>query len=106
MWKPTDCSPALAPHEIDVDWARPGCRQRTSDFIHTLLHTLSAVEDQGDHPISRLRGILPTRAWTAIALMSNTTYGTASRSAYKIIEETLNLRDVRAYTIPLRTKWQ
>ena len=90
----------LGPHEIDVrlgaTWLPP---KDITDFIHTLLHTPSYMQWKIRAEYAPVSGAwyIANKSLDSNSPYVNTTYGTARRSAYKIIEETLNLRDVRVY---------
>ncbi len=90
----------LTATEIDVrlgsTWVDP---KYVRQFIHELLQTPYYLKDDINVTYSHT-----TSAWNVSGknmdvgnVMSNTTYGTKDMNAYKIIEETLNLKTVKIY---------
>ena len=90
----------LEPHEIDV---RLGATwipaSDVTDFMHELLRTPRYMREK-----IQVEYAPSTGSWHVSAKSldhsndrANTQYGTSRRSAYKIIEESLNLRDVRVF---------
>ena len=83
-------------------WARPGSTKPI--FRHFLQETVSAAflcpkHRQGELR-ARYRRVVYRRTKAAFPITivaAHTTYGTARASAYRILEDTLNLRDVRVY---------
>ena len=90
----------LQAHEIDVrlgaTWIEP---QYIREFMFELLHTPVYLQYRIDVDFSKY-----TSEWNISGksidknnVMVDMTYGTARKRAYSIIEDTLNLRDVRVY---------
>ena len=90
----------LGPHEIDVrlgaTWLPP---DDVTDFVHELLRTPYYMQRRIRAEYAAVSGSwhISNKSLDSNNPLVNTSYGTTRRSAYRIIEESLNLRDVRVY---------
>ena len=90
----------LEPHEIDV---RLGATwipaSDISDFVHDLLHTPYYRKHAIRAEYSAATGAwyISNKSLDSNNDLVNTQYGTDRRNAYKIIEDSLNLRDTRVF---------
>ena len=90
----------LEPQEIDVrlgaTWIPPG---DITDFTHQLLNTPYYMRWKIKAEYVPATGVwhIQNKSLDGSNPFANTQYGTDYRSGYKIIEESLNLRDVRVY---------
>ncbi len=90
----------LEPHEIDV---RLGATwipaSDISDFVHELLHTPYYLRRVIQTEYSAASGAwnISNKSRDSSNDLVNTQYGTNRRNAYRIIEDSLNLRDTRVF---------
>ena len=90
----------LEPHEIDV---RLGATwipaSDISDFVHELLHTPYYLRRVVQAEYSAASGAwnISNKSRDSSNDLVNTQYGTDRRNAYRIIEDSLNLRDTRVF---------
>ena len=90
----------LEPHEIDV---RLGATwipaSDISDFVHELLHTPYYLRRviQAEYSAASGAWNISNKSRDSSNDLVNTQYGTDRRNAYRIIEDSLNLRDTRVF---------